>query len=499
MQESKKKYTQLSDLSKKSKLLESITSLLHWDQETYMPEKGIGVRAEQLELLASLHHKECTSNRFAKILGKLIDLKSGAIFATDLSFDEQAALKRWRLDYLKAKALTNSFVKKFARLNAESINIWAKARKENNFKLFAPQLKKTIQMSRKKAAQIDSQKPIYDVLIDIHEPEMTQEVLSGYFAQVKPVLLELIKNSPKNLDRSFLEGNFSKEKQLQFGNFLLGEVGYDLTKGRLDLSNHPFSISLHPFDSRITTRITTNYLFDSLSAVMHEAGHSLYEMGLNEKAYGTPICEALSLGIHESQSRLYETIVGQSKPFWAHYFPKLQETFAPQLDEVTLDQFYKAINRVRPSLIRVEADELTYSLHVLIRFEIEKVLLDGTLDVRELPKAWNGKMKEYLGVEPQNDAEGCLQDIHWAMGEFGYFPTYFLGNLYAAQFFEAFKSTNAKEDDYMALKGWLNENVHKQGRIYTATELVKRVTGKELSPAPYLNYLTQKYSRFNLE
>lgn len=502
MQKEQSHYQQLVQFSKRARIFESIESLLHWDQETYMPQKGIIIRAEQLELIASLHHEAKTDKNFGKLLGELIDLKSGEIYATTLTFEEKASLKRWRRDFLLNTALPNDFVCEFAKLNSQAISIWGEAREQNNFALFAPYLQKTIEMSRQKAAYINPKGAIYDVLIDFHEPEMTTKELEEYFTSLKKVLLPLLEKikSAKATEDHFLHGTFAKEKQIEFGNLLLKELGYDLHSGRLDLSRHPFSTSFHPNDSRITTRIHKSGLFDSLSAVLHEAGHSIYEMGLNPQAYGTPLCQALSLGIHESQSRFYETYIGQSKAFWHTLFPKLQDTFKPQLDGVTLEQFYKAINKVSPSLIRVEADEITYTFHIIIRFEIEKALLEGTLALEDLPAVWNEKMRTYLGVEVPNEKEGCLQDIHWSMGEFGYFPTYSLGNLYGAQFFEAFTKEYSdwqerfERGEFLFVKEWLGREIHSHGRIYSAKELVERVSGKPLGTKAYLEYLTKKYS-----
>lgn len=495
-----KDYQALFTHSKKIRLLDSISHLLEWDQETYMPLKGSGVRADQLELMASLSHQEKTSPNFKKALSKLIDLKSGKIDAKNLTLPQKAALREWRRDFLKAVALPNDFVKSFARHTCEAMVIWAEARKTDNFSLFAPYLEKIIDMSRQKADYLGFKSHPYDALLDCFEPDTKTTEIDSLFKKLKPTIKSLLGKivASKQVDDKFLHGKFDAEKQLDFGRQLLKAMGYDLEKGRLDLSNHPFSMSLHPSDSRVTTRIHRTSLFDSISAVLHEGGHSLYEMGLMPEYYGSPLCEAISLGIHESQSRLWETRIGQSKPFWKHFLPPLKKEFK-KLEKVTLDQFYKAINRVSPSFIRVEADEVTYSLHVILRFELEKKLIEGSLTVADLPDAWNYLMKDYLGIEPETDREGCLQDIHWSMGAFGYFPTYTLGNLYAAHFFQAFEKdfpdweTRVSKGELLFLREWLKEKIHQHGRFYSAADLLKKVSGQKLSEAPYLAYLTKKY------
>lgn len=503
MTDSKKDFSNLMSLSKKAKLMESISFLLEWDQETYMPKEGSNLRAEQLELMASLIHKERTNKKFASSLDKMIDIKNGEIKARDLPPSYKAALKQWRRDYLIAHALPNKFIKNYAKLCSESMTVWAAAKKENNFKKFAPYLKKIVKFSQKKAEYLGYEEHPYDALIDCYEPDTTTEQITTLFNALRPEISSLLKNilaSKEKIDDKALHGEFSTSQQMAFGEMLLKEMGYDLNKGRLDLSNHPFSMSLHPSDSRVTTRIHPTSLFDCISAVLHEGGHSLYEMGLLPEYYGSPLCEASSFGIHESQSRLWETCIGQCKPFWEHYLPFLQKSF-PQIAKLTTDQFYRAINKVTPSCTRVEADEVTYSLHIILRFEIEKGLIDNSIDVKDVPEIWNAKMKEYLGICPKTDAEGCLQDIHWSMGGFGYFPTYTLGNIYASQFFHAFEQqfpsweARVSQGDLIFLKEWLNDKIHKHGRALTAAELVKHVCGTPPTTTPYTTYLTTKYTR----
>lgn len=480
--------------------MESINSLLEWDQETYMPASAHAVRALQIELMATLSHQEITSAAFRKHLSKLVDLETGQILASDLSFHQKRALREWYRTYKMAIALPASFIQDFAKLSSESMIVWAEARKENNFQKFAPFLEKIVSLSQKKAEFLGYQEHPYDALLDAYEPDMTTKQIENLFKKIKKGISSLLLSiaSKKEIDNSFLFGKFSAKNILAFSHFLLKSLHYDFSKGRLDLSVHPFSSGLHPFDSRITTRIHNTSLFDPISAVLHEAGHSFYEMGMDASHYGSPLCESISLGIHESQSRFWETRIGQSKPFWKYFFPHLKKFF-PKLKNISLDQFYKAINKVQPSFIRVEADEVTYSLHIILRFELEKRLIEGSLTVAELPEAWNASMYAYLGIIPSSDREGCLQDIHWSMGGFGYFPTYTLGNLYAAQFFEIFQQTFPDYEkrlalgDFLFARQWLQENIHQHGKTYSAAELLKNITGKKLTEVPYIHYLEKKY------
>ncbi len=485
----------LLELSKKIQLLTSISRLLEWDQETYMPPEGATVRAEQVELMAELIHQRKTHPNFGEALARLEKAEH------ELSDNERAALREWKRDYKLALALPPPFVKKFAKVTSESISIWATARKNNDFAHFAPTLKNIISLCKERASFIGFDANPYDALLDTFEPGLTISKVSPLFKELKEGLLPLLKKiqSAPQIKDDFLYGDFSHDEQLDFGNELLKAMGHDSAKGRLDLSTHPFSMAIHPSDSRITTRITAGSFFDCIGAVLHEAGHSLYEMGLLPEYYGSPICEPASYGIHESQSRFWETRIGQSKPFWSHFLPKLQKRF-PQLEGVALNDFYRAINRVIPSCTRVEADEVTYSLHVILRYEMERDLISGSLPVDQIPARWNETMQELLGITPPSDAEGCLQDIHWSFGAFGYFPSYTLGNLYASQFFEAFEEaypdweSRVQKGELTFIREWLNQMIHQHGRVFSAEELVEKVTGKPASAAPYLSYLHRKYN-----
>lgn len=494
-------FKKLQALSKEQTVLTTIYQLLEWDQETMMPEKGMDLRAHQLELLAPLIHKRKTSSEFAKILGSLIDLKSGRILDTSLSTQFQSALREWRKDYLRAVKIPAPFVKKMAKTTALSLSVWAKSKATKNFALFAPHLERIVEMSKKKAEFLGYDKHPYDALLDLYEPEMRVAFLDPLFDQLKTKIGSLVSHiaSRPKAKEDFLFGTFATDKQMEFNHKILNSFGFTKGDSRLDLSNHPFCLGLHPQETRMTTHIHPTSLMSSIFGVIHEAGHGLYNQGLNYEYYGTPLCDQISLGIDESQSRWWETLVGHSMPFWHHFFPMLQSYFPEKLQSVSLKDFYQAINNAEPSLIRIEADEVTYSLHIIVRFELEKALIEGSLKVKDLQEAWNEKMQRYFGITPKDASEGCLQDIHWAMGSFGYFPTYTLGNLYAAQFFAEFakqhpdweKRVSRGEFDFMT--EWLRINIHHHGRELTSQQLCEKVTKKPLSEEAYINYLENKY------
>jgi carboxypeptidase Taq len=494
-------YAQLWEISKTTAVFESIHGLLGWDQETYMPEGAAGIRSQELEQISSLIHKQRTSPKFVKALGKLIDLKTGEIFDAELSEVQRAALHEWRRDYLKAAKLPVSFVKTLAKESSSSLHAWIKAREKNAFDEFAPHLQKMVTLSRKKADLLGFAEHPYDPLLDWHEPDMTTAAITPLFNRLKIALTSLLKeiSFAPQIPSAFLEAHFPPSKQLHFGHLLLKAMHVDEKISRLDESAHPFCSGLHPTDTRLTTRIHPDNLMSNIFSVMHEGGHALYNIGLPTEQFGTPLCQSSSLGMDESQSRFWETRIARTLSFWKHFFPMLQHTFPEQLSGVYLDDFYRAINVVKPSLIRVEADEVTYSLHVIIRFEIEKALIEGTLAVKDLPEAWNEKMRTYLGITPSSDKDGCLQDIHWAYGLFGYFPTYTLGNIYAAQFFNVFEKEHPDWKERTArgelefVRAWLRMHIHQYGRRFTPQELVQRVTGERLNEQPYVSYLENKY------
>lgn len=497
------KYDKVKDLSHHFHVLSGISSLLDWDQETHMPPGAAEIRSEQLKTLAGMIHNEKTGAPFRKALGELVDIENGKILAKGLKPEQEAALERWRTDYKKSVALPTSFVEEFAKLTSQAVLGWRDAKEKGKFKDFAPLLTKIVDMQRKKADLIGYEEHPYDALLDAYEPGITTKEISTLFTSTRKEISALLKKilASKQIDDSIIHTKVSAEKQMLLGKKILLDMGYQEANGRVDLSSHPFSSSCHPTDSRITTRIDVNNPISNISVLLHEGGHSLYEMGLPVEHYGTPLCEAQSLGVHESQSRWWETRIGQSSAFWKHYLPLLKSTFKGKYEDLTLSQFYKAINKVSPTFIRVDADEVTYPLHVILRFELEVAMIEGKLKVKDLPEAWNAKMQELLQITPPNDAKGCLQDIHWAMGAFGYFPTYTLGNMYAAHLFEKFEKVQPQweakvaKGDLAFIREWLHEAIHQHGRRYETKELLKKATGKNFTAAPYIDYLNEKYSK----
>ncbi len=501
MKKTPKAFLELKELSTKIHTYHSILALLHWDQETYMPEGAITSRCEQISLLSGLIHDEKTGRRFKTLLGSLVHLSTGTPKIKGLSKVQLATLREWHRDFTRDTKLPTSFVKTFSQTTSESGQVWATARKEKNFKLFAPFLKKIIDLARQKVDILGYEEHPYDALLKNYEPCMTTSRVGTIFGGLKKELSPLLNKirNAKQIDNRFLHKKVNDETQIAIGKDLLDILPMEKQYTRLDLSSHPFSTAMHPHDSRITTRILPNGFISNVFSVLHEAGHSMYEMGLPLAHFGTPLCEATSLSVHESQSRFWETLIGRNFPFWKFFYPKLKKQL-PGLKDVSLTKFYQGINKVEPSFIRVEADEVTYCLHVILRFELEKELINGTLQVDDLPDAWREKMKELLGIVPPDDAMGCLQDIHWSLGDFGYFPTYALGNVMAAQLLGAFAKDHADWETRIAsgdlefVRIWLKENVHAWGKMYNTDQLTKKITGKTLHEGAYCAYLKNKYS-----
>lgn len=494
-------YDLLLDKSKKIYTLQSVLVLLEWDKETYMPSGGITPRSDQIALVSSMIHELKTNASYKALLGKLVHFTSGKIKATYLNKHQKLIVREWLKAYERDKKLPNPFVKEFAHLTSEAAQVWAMAKKDNNYKLFLPFLERIIGLNKKKAEYFGYDDHPYDALLQYYEPCMSSNRVSRIFDGLQKELKGLLKKIVKapQIDTSFLTKPVSDEKQKELGEWINSITPVEPGYTRLDTTSHPFSMAIHPRDSRITTRYVPDLFMSNLFSVLHEAGHSMYEMGLPMDSWGTPLCEAVSLTVHESQSRWWETLIGRSLPFWKKYYPELQKRL-PALKSVSLKTFYRAINCVTPSFIRVEADEVTYCLHVILRFQIERDLVSGKLAPVDLPDAWNTKFKEIFGKTPPSNAKGCLQDIHWSIGAFGYFPTYALGNLLAAQFFTAFAK---KHPDYEALieqgdltfiRDWLKKNIHHHGKTYDLDELCKKVTGKPFSEEAYCSYLKKKYA-----
>ncbi|MGQ0811402.1 MAG: carboxypeptidase M32, partial [Nitrospiraceae bacterium] len=457
----------------------SAASLLSWDQETYMPAGGGLARADQIATLQGLAHDKLVSPDIERLLGRWVDPNTGHALETDgEGWDEPSrSLLRevWR-DFSRAKKLPSDFVMRLSRESSVAQQVWVEAKKRNDFPSFLPNLHQLLDLKREEAQYLGYAVSPYDALLDTYEPGSTVAKLTPLFHQLRSRLVPLLKrvaSSHVQIDDAVLFHSYESARQMDFGRLVLTAMGYDFERGRLDLSAHPFTTSFHPTDVRVTTRVFENELPACLFSCIHEGGHGLYDQGLDPRFYGTPLGDSVSLGIHESQSRLWENCVGRSRPFWRFFYPVLQQTFPDQLATVGLEQFYAAINRVKPSLVRVEADELTYNLHIMLRFEIEQDLIESRTQAEDLPAIWNSKMRDYLGIVPEKDADGVLQDVHWSMGAFGYFPTYTLGNLYSVQLYEQAKQELPQLEDevatgrLLALRQWLEQKIHRWGRTFT--------------------------------
>ena len=472
--------------------------LLEWDQQVNMPPGGAEQRGNQMATLQGLVHSKTTSKKFGKRLEKLSQ------YAEELDPDSDDArliqvTQRFYDTYAK---VSPEYTAKFYKTVAMAYTAWEEARAESDFAKFQPHLEEIVDLRRQYAEFFAPYEHVYDPLLDVYEPDMKTAEVQAIFDTLRPQQVELLKAiaARPQVDSSFLHLEYDEQKQWDFGVEIITKYGYDWKRGRQDKSAHPFTTGFSVNDVRITTRMDKNYLPSALFGTLHECGHALYGMGHNPVYERTPLVDGASMAVHESQSRTYENLVGRSMPFWEHFYPRLQELFPAQLGNVDLGTFYKGINYVEPSLVRVEADEATYNLHIMLRLELEIALMEGSLAVKDLPEAWNSRMEEYLGITPPNDAQGVLQDVHWSSGYFGYFPTYALGNLVSTQLWEKLSQEMPDIDDQMRrgefanLTEWMRSNIHVHGKKYKPQELVQRVTGSKIDPAPYMRYLTTKYS-----
>ncbi len=479
--------------------LHSTAGVLHWDQESFMPKKGDDHRAEQLAQLDRLSHEWFTDQK----IGDLISAVETSDLVSDPLSETAVNTREWRRVYDRETKLPTEFVEEFSRATSKGIGIWAEARKKSDFASFQPQLEKIVELCRRKAELIGYETEIYDALLDEFEPGARSAEVETAFAGLRTDLVELIakiKDAPRRPDIGILKRPYDVPKQRVFAEILAAAIGYDFEAGRIDETVHPCCNGLGPDDTRILMRYYPDDIGEGITGTTHEAGHALYEMSHSDRTHwGTPMGETPSLAIHESQSRTWENIVGRSREFWGYFFPQLQRIFHQELHGVTAEQFYGAMNWVSPSYIRVEADEATYNLHVMLRFELERAIIKGDLKVADIPGEWNKRFKDYLGIDVDKDSNGCLQDVHWAHGALGYFPTYALGNLYAAQFWmQAQKDLPGIYEDFARgefkrLLEWLSVNIHKQGFRYYSNDLCKKITGEPLSHKPLLDYLYDKY------
>jgi carboxypeptidase Taq len=496
--QAKKTYDKLCLYLEKARAIEACMQLCEWDQETYMPHDGVFFRSNTISSLSEICHKMMTSPSYKKMLGNLIDLETGEVFDANLDRIAQLNIKSLREDFLRSSKLPTSFVKNFSKLSSESIFNWQKAKEHSDFKHFLPYFKKIVASNQKKASYLGFKHHPYDALLDLYEPGMTVSVLDELFTKLKFHLIKLLKEiHAKNKTPKHLDLRSSNHHQMHLGREVMKFVGLQPEFSRLDTTSHPFCTSLGPHDIRLTTRVMEDDFTSSLYSVLHEAGHGLYANGVNKKALGLPSGSSCSLGIDESQSRLYETILGKSKSFIDAMLPMLKEHL--KLPHLELNSLYEHINHVKPSFIRIESDEVSYCLHIILRYEIEKALIEGSLKAEKVPQVWNEKMEEYFGIIPKNDASGCLQDIHWSMGAIGYFPTYALGNIYAASIMETYRKNNPsfesdlQKGNLSSLQTFLQKHIYDEGRMLKPLEIMKNITGNGLNEGPYLRYLESKF------
>jgi carboxypeptidase Taq len=480
--------------------LQRASAVLEWDQQTYMPPSGAAARAEQIATLQEMAHNLFTSDRVGKLLEDLSPLAAQLAYESD----DASLVRVTRREYEKRRRLPDALVAERARTAALAHAAWEIARAESDFDHFRPHLEKIVDLSIQVAEALGYEEHIYDALLDLYEPEVKTAQVASIFGEMKAALMPLVQAISERLDAvddGVLEGHFELARQQELGSQVLGQMGFDFARGRQDTSTHPFTTSFSPDDVRLTTRFDPQRLPPALFATIHEGGHALYEQGLPAAFVRTPLCDGASMGVHESQSRMWENVVGRSLSFCQYLLPHLRALFPGTFDALNAEALYRAVNCVRPGLIRVEADEVTYNLHIFLRFEIEQDLLTGQLQVADLPEQWNARMNAYLGQTPPNDALGVLQDVHWSGAMFGYFPTYSLGNLLSVQFFEQALSTIPGIPDQIArgefapLLSWLREHVHSQGARFTPGELVSRVTGSPMTARPFLAYIGEKYAR----
>jgi carboxypeptidase Taq len=501
MSEHAKKIERLKALDREALRLSEAAEILRWDQETYMPEDAIEARSQQVAILDSLAHERNTDEEVGTLLCELGSTEENPLGDSTLNPDDRAFLRAKRRAYSLSTKLPPALVRRFAEVTSRAQAAWVKAKAQDDFAGFKPHLEEIIRLNREKAERYGYEDHIYDALLDQFEPFMKTAEVERVFGGLRDSLVELvdrIRERPQ-VDDVFLHQAYPVDRQELLGNEFLDALGYEFNRGRLDVSAHPFTTTLGPNDVRITTRYQEDLFASAVFSTIHEAGHALYELGVDPKYGDTLLATGTSLGIHESQSRLWENMIGRSREFWSYWFPRVSELFPEQLAGVEKEQFYRAINRVEPSLIRIEADEVTYSLHVILRFQLEVKLMTGELEVEDLPEAWNASMEDLLGVTPPSDAKGVLQDVHWSMGAIGYFPTYALGNLYGAQILDTLLSQlpdayeKVAAGDLRPVLNWLRENIHRHGAARTPKELITEVTGKELDPEYFVRYLGSKY------
>ncbi len=488
-------YAQYKSTLQKIADVKYAAAVLQWDQETYLPLKGTDARGRQIATLTEIAHTQFTNDGLGSLLQELST-------KGDLSIYEKRNVQLSFEDYTKNKKLPSTFVRKMSEAVNKSFHAWIKARKQNSFTIFENPLHEIIELKKQEADLLGYENHPYNALMNDYDKGLTTKIVDAVFENLKPQLLHIlsaIKNKPQ-VDNSFLHQHFDKDAQWKFGLHLLKGMNFDMEAGRQDISEHPFTTNFNSNDVRLTTRIDENDFGNMTWSCLHEGGHGLYEQGLSEIEYGLPLGEYCSLSIHESQSRLWENNVGRGLPYWKYNYTTLQNYFPTTLKNVSVGQFYKGINKVEPSLIRTEADELTYHFHVMIRYEIEKLLIEGTIITKDIPAYWNELYNKYLGIIVPNDKNGCLQDVHWSHGSFGYFATYSLGSLYAAQLYAAIQKENQlvkkeiEAGNTTTVLAWLRKNIHTHGRYFNSEDLCKNATGENLNSKYFIDYATKKYT-----
>lgn len=485
--------SRLKELSAELTDLNHIMATLQWDQEVMLPPEATLERAGQLATLSAIMHRLEVAPEMGELLARAEEQLAGRSDA------DRALVRVMRRNYEQNTRLPEEFVMEFARLTGQSLQAWTEARKYSDFSRFAPLLERIVAMSRQRAEYLGYAVEPYDALLDLHEEGLTTSAVKSMFAGLKEPLSRMVSKAvaQRGLPLSFVK-DFALSDQTGFAEYLLGAIGFDFNRGRQDRSAHPFSTTMGHHDRRVTNRYNPRSI-EFIFSALHEGGHALYELGIDRDLAHTCLDSGISLGIHESQSRLWENIIGRSMPFWQRYYPDLAKAFPDQFGAMSVNEFVSGINTVRPSLIRVEADEVSYNLHVLIRFELEQALISQTLSVEDLPHAWNSLYREYLGIEVENDANGVLQDIHWAHGSFGYFPTYTIGNLAAAQIWHSFTKENQHYVEIIAkgelavIRDWLGLAIYRHGSIYPPADLLMKVTGEPLTSRYFIDYLREKY------
>ncbi len=490
--------TQFLEYVRKMTSYNEAIGLMYWDLRTGAPKKGVEQRSEVIGMLSSEVFKMSTSEEMAAYLAKL----SSPQVKEQLSEITSKTLDECQKKYDRNKKIPADEFKEYVVLQSKAESVWEQAKHESNFSMFEPYLEKLVAFNKKFIGYWGYEGNKYNTLLDMYEPGVTVDILDKVFLQLREHIVPLVKEiaeSDSKPETSFLYNHFPKEKQRALSLELLKEMGYDFNAGRLDETVHPFATGLNPGDVRVTTNYDENDFRTAVFGTIHEGGHALYEQNISESLVGTPLCSGTSMGIHESQSLFYENILGRSLAYWKKNYELLKEYSSGQFDAISIEDFYRGINESKPSFIRIEADELTYPLHVMVRYEIEKGLFNDEIEVKDLPKIWNEKYEEYLGITPENDAKGVLQDVHWAGGSFGYFPSYALGYMYAAQLKEAMLKdlpnydTLLEEGNLQPIKEWMTEKVHQHGKLKKPLEILNEVTGEGLNASHLIKYLEEKY------